>query len=147
MTRLAGIAVLWIALIALPWWLPLIGGYTALGSKVLIFVIATMGLNLVLGFTGGLSFGQAAYFGLGAYGAGMTLKYLAPSTPLALLIGTLAGGLAATLLGPLVMRRRGIYFAMITIAIGQLWPPHKPADSRVDYGLSASTLGGRPRSR
>jgi len=79
-----------------------------------------MGLNLLIGFTGGLSFGQAAYFGLGAYGAGMTLKYLAPSTPLAILIGTLAGGLAATLLGPLVMRRRGIYFAMITIAIGQL---------------------------
>jgi branched-chain amino acid transport system permease protein len=121
MTRLAGIVVLWIALIALPWWLPLIGGYTALGSKVLIYAIATMGLNLVLGFTGGLSFGQAAYFGLGAYGAGMTLKYLAPSTPLALLVGTLAGGLAATLLGPLVMRRRGIYFAMITIAIGQLF--------------------------
>jgi len=121
MTRLAGIAVLWIALMALPWWLPLIGGYTALGSKVLIYAIATMGLNLVLGVTGGLSFGQAAYFGLGAYGAGMTLKYLAPSTPLALLIGTLAGGLAATLLGPLVMRRRGIYFAMITIAIGQLF--------------------------
>ena len=87
----------------------------------LIYAIATMGLNLVLGFTGGLSFGQAAYFGLGAYGAGMTLKYLAPSTPLAILVGTLAGGIAATLLGPLVMRRRGIYFAMITIAIGQLF--------------------------
>ena len=80
-----------------------------------------MGLNLLLGFTGGLSFGQAAYFGLGAYGAGMTLKYLAPSTPLAIVVGTLAGGIAATLLGPLVMRRRGIYFAMITIAIGQLF--------------------------
>ena len=121
MTRIAAIVAMWIALIALPWWLPAIGGYTALGSKVLIYAIATMGLNLVLGFTGGLSFGQAAYFGLGAYGAGMTLKYLAPSTPLAILIGTLAGGLAATLLGPLVMRRRGIYFAMITIAIGQLF--------------------------
>src|SRR5579872_4721841 len=111
----------WIALIALPWWLPRIGGYTALGSKVLIYGIATMGLNLLIGFTGGLSFGQAAYFGLGAYGAGMTLKYIAPSTPLAILIGTLAGGLSATILGPLVMRRRGIYFAMITIAIGQLF--------------------------
>jgi branched-chain amino acid transport system permease protein len=121
MTRAATIAAMWIALIALPWWLPLIGGYTALGSKVLIYAIATMGLNLVLGFTGGLSFGQAAYFGLGGYGAGMTLKYLVPSTPLAILIGTLVGGLAATLLGPLVMRRRGIYFAMITIAIGQLF--------------------------
>ena len=121
MKRLAAIAAMWLVLIALPWWLPQIGGYTALGSKVLIYAIATMGLNILLGFTGGLSFGQAAYFGLGAYGAGMTLKYLAPSTPLAILIGTLAGGLAATILGPLVMRRRGIYFAMITIAIGQLF--------------------------
>jgi branched-chain amino acid transport system permease protein len=120
MTRITLVAAIWAGLIALPWWLPLIGGYTALGSKVLIYGIATMGLNLLIGFTGGLSFGQAAYFGLGAYGAGMTLKYLAPSTPLAILVGTLAGGLAATLLGPLVMRRRGIYFAMITIAIGQL---------------------------
>jgi branched-chain amino acid transport system permease protein len=121
MTRVAGIALMWIALVALPWWLPAIGGYTALGSKVLIYAIATMGLNLLLGFTGGLSFGQAAYFGLGAYGAGMTLKYLAASTPLALVVGTLVGGIAATMLGPLVMRRRGIYFAMITIAIGQLF--------------------------
>ena len=121
MNRVASIAVMWIALLGLPWWLPMIGGYTALGSKVLIYAIATMGLNIVLGFTGGLSFGQAAYFGLGAYGAGMTLKYLAPSTPLAILVGTLVGGAAATLLGPLVMRRRGIYFAMITIAIGQLF--------------------------
>ena len=115
------LAVLWSALLALPWWLPAIGGYTALGSKVLIYGIATMGLNLLLGFTGGLSFGQAAYFGLGAYGAGMTLKFLAASTPLAIVVGTMAGGIAATLLGPLVMRRRGIYFAMITIAIGQLF--------------------------
>lgn len=121
MTRVAPIAAIWITLIALPWWLPGIGGYTALGSKILIYAIATMGLNLLLGFTGGLSFGQAAYFGLGAYGAGMTLKYLAASTPLAIVIGTLTGGIAATLLGPLVMRRRGIYFAMITIAIGQLF--------------------------
>jgi len=121
MKRPALIAIMWAALVALPWWLPMIGGYTALGSKVLIYAIATMGLNIVLGFTGGLSFGQAAYFGLGAYGAGMTLKYLAPSTPLAILVGTVVGGLAATLLGPLVMRRRGIYFAMITIAIGQLF--------------------------
>ena len=121
MKRAVPIAAIWAALIALPWWLPLIGGYTALGSKVLIYAIATMSLNLLLGFTGGLSFGQAAYFGLGGYGAGMTLKYLAPSTPLAILIGTLAGGIAATLLGPLVMRRRGIYFAMFTIAIGQLF--------------------------
>ena len=120
-TRYLTLAAGWAALLALPWWLPALGGYTALGSKILIYGLATMGLNLLIGFTGALSFGQAAYFGLGAYGAGMTLKYIAASTPLAILIGTLAGGLAATILGPLVMRRRGIYFAMITIAIGQLF--------------------------
>ena len=110
----------WVALALLPLWLPYVGGYTALGTKVLVFGMGVMALNLLLGFAGGLSFGHAAYFGLGAYGAGMTLKYLAASTPLALLVGTLVGGIAATLVGPLVMRRRGIYFAMITIAIGQL---------------------------
>jgi len=121
MRRHAPEVVLWIALLTVPLWLNYVGGYSALGSKILIYGIAALALNLVLGFTGGLSFGHAAYFGLGAYGAGMTLKYLVPSTPLAIVVGTLVGGLAATLLGPLVMRRRGIYFAMITIAIGQLF--------------------------
>ena len=112
---------LWIALLTVPLWLTHVGGYSALGSKILVYGLAALALNLVLGFTGGLSFGHAAYFGIGAYGAGMTLKYLVPSTPLAIVVGTVAGGVAATLLGPLVMRRRGIYFAMITIAIGQLF--------------------------
>jgi branched-chain amino acid transport system permease protein len=121
MMRYVPVVLMWMALIAAPWWLPLVGGYTALGSKILIYGIAAMGLNLLIGFTGALSFGQAAYFGLGAYGAGMTLKYIVASTPLAIALGTIAGGVAATTLGPLVMRRRGIYFAMITIAIGQLF--------------------------
>ena len=120
MTRHISLAVMAVIVLTLPQWLTAVGGYTALGSKVLIYAIATMGLNLLLGFTGGLSFGQAAYFGLGAYGAGMTLKYLAASTPLAIVIGKVVGGLAATLLEPLVMRRRGLYFAMITLAIGKL---------------------------
>ena len=74
-----------------------------------------------MGFTGVLSFGHAAYFGLGAYGAGLTLRYLVHSTPLAMLAGTLLGGLAGTLFGMLIVRRRGVYFAMCTIAFGQLW--------------------------
>jgi len=80
-----------------------------------------MGLNMLLGFTGVLSFGHAAYFGLGAYGAGLTLRYLAHSTPAAIVAGTLLGGLAGTLFGFLIVRRRGVYFAMCTIAFGQLW--------------------------
>src|SRR5579864_4674550 len=88
------LVVIWALLIAVPYWLPLLGGYTALAGSVLVFGLAAMGLNLLLGFTGVLSFGHAAYFGLGAYGAGLMLKYVASSTPLAMLVGTLLGGLA-----------------------------------------------------
>jgi len=112
---------IWAALISVPFWLPALGGYTALASKVLVLGLAAMGLNFLLGFTGVLSFGHAAYFGLGAYGAGLTLRYLVHSTPLAMLAGTLFGGLAGTLFGLLIVRRRGVYFAMCTIAFGQLW--------------------------
>ena len=119
--RLAPAIVVWALLLSAPYWLPLVGGYTVLGTRVLIFALVTLGLNLLLGFTGGLSFGHAAYFGVGAYGTGLMLKFVTASTPLAILVGVLAGGLAATVLGPLTVRRRGIYFAMITIAIGQMF--------------------------
>src|SRR5580698_511049 len=111
------LVVIWTLLVSVPFWLPMLGGYTALASKVLVFGLAAMGLNILLGFTGVLSFGHAAYFGLGAYGAGLTLRYLVHSTPLAMLFG----GLAGTLFGMLIVRRRGVYFAMCTIAFGQLW--------------------------
>jgi branched-chain amino acid transport system permease protein len=86
----------------------------------LVLGLAAMGFNMLLGFTGVMSFGHAAYFGLGAYGAGLTLKFLAASTPLAILLGTLLGGLAGTLFGLLIVRRRGVYFAMVTVAFGQV---------------------------
>jgi branched-chain amino acid transport system permease protein len=119
--RIAMLVAIWTVLIAVPLWLPFLGGYTALAGRVLVFGLAAMGLNLLLGFTGVLSFGHAAYFGLGAYGAGLTLRYLVHSTPLAMLAGTLLGGVAGTLFGLLIVRRRGVYFAMCTIAFGQLW--------------------------
>jgi branched-chain amino acid transport system permease protein len=119
--RVVLLVVIWGALLTVPLWLPLLGGYTALAGHVLVFGLAAMGLNLLLGFTGVLSFGHAAYFGLGAYGAGLTLRYLVHSTPLAMLLGTLLGGVAGTLFGLLIVRRRGVYFAMCTIAFGQLW--------------------------
>jgi branched-chain amino acid transport system permease protein len=115
------LVVIWVLLITVPFWLPHLGGYTALASKVLVFGLAAMGLNMLLGFTGVLSFGHAAYFGLGAYGAGLTLRYLVHSTPLAMLVGVLFGGLAGTLFGRLITHRRGVYFAMCTIAFGQIW--------------------------
>src|SRR5437879_12160049 len=113
--------IIWALLLTVPLWLPLLGGYTAMAGRVLVFALAAMSFNMLLGFTGVLSFGHAAYFGLGAYGAGLALKFLAPSTPLSLICGMLVGGIAGAILGALIVRRRGVYFAMVTIAFGQVF--------------------------
>jgi branched-chain amino acid transport system permease protein len=119
--RLWTLGAIWIALVFAPYWMAPLGGYTALGTRVLVLGLAAMSVNFLLGFTGVLSFGHAAYFGLGAYGAGLALKFVAPSTPLSLLAGMLLGGVAGAVLGALIVRRRGIYFAMVTIAFGQVF--------------------------
>jgi len=115
------IAAIWLVLLTAPFWLPLVHGYEALGTRVLVLGLAAMSLNFLLGFTGVLSFGHAAYFGLGAYGAGLALKLLAPSTPLAIVLGMLLGIVVGAALGALIVRRRGVYFAMCTIAFGQVF--------------------------
>jgi branched-chain amino acid transport system permease protein len=119
--RLLTLAAIWALLLLAPIWMVPLGGYTALGTRVLVLGLAAMSVNFLLGFTGVLSFGHAAYFGLGAYGAGFALKFLAPDTPLSLLCGTLLGGIAGAVLGALIARRRGVYFAMVTIAFGQVF--------------------------
>jgi branched-chain amino acid transport system permease protein len=111
----------WLLLLALPYWLNWVGGYTSLGSRVLVLGLAAMSLNFLLGFTGVLSFGHAAYFGLGVYGVGLTIKYLVPNTLIGMAVGVIAGGIAAALIGLLIVRLRGIYFAMVTIAFGQVF--------------------------
>src|SRR6202163_1329120 len=119
--KLIALAAIWAALLLAPFWMVPLGGYTALGTRVVVLGLAAMSVNFLLGFTGVLSFGHAAYFGLGAYGAGFALKFLAPSTPLALLCGMLLGGIAGGVLGALIAGRRGVYFAMVTIAFGQVF--------------------------
>ncbi len=124
LSRAAGLGArtaLWLLLATMPLWIGPAGGYTALGSRVLVMALAATALNFLLGFTGTLSFGHAAYFGLGAYGLGLTIKFLAPSTPLGMLVGVATGTLAAALVGALIVRLRGVYFAMSTIAFGQVF--------------------------
>jgi len=113
--------VVWLLLLAMPYWLPHVGGYVELGSRVVVLALAAMALNFLLGYTGVLSFGHAAYFGLGAYGAGMTIRYLVPSTGAGLLVGTLLGAVAGAIIGPMIIRLRGVYFAMVTIAFAQVF--------------------------
>jgi len=98
-----------------------IGGYTELATRIVVMGLAAMALNFLLGFTGVLSFGHAAYFGLGAYGAAMGIKYLGLGTLPALALSVVVATLAAALIGALIVRRRGVYFAMVTIAFGQVF--------------------------
>jgi branched-chain amino acid transport system permease protein len=118
--RVADLAI-WLLLLTMPYWLNSVGGYTQLGSRILVMALAAMSLNFLLGYTGVLSFGHAAYFGLGAYGMGLTLKYLLPNTLAGMAVGVLAGVTAAAIIGLLIVHLRGIYFAMVTIAFGQVF--------------------------
>ena len=86
-----------------------------------IYALAAMALNFLLGYTGVLSFGHAAYFGLGAYGTALTIKYLSPARRSACSPGSCFGTVAAAIIGPMIVRLRGVYFAMCTIAFGQVF--------------------------
>ena len=114
-----GVAI-WALLLGMPYWMAAIGGYTELATRVVVMGLAAMSLNFLLGFTGVLSFGHAAYFGLGAYGTAMAIKYVAPNTWLGIAAGVAIATLAAALIGALIVKRRGVYFAMVTIAFGQI---------------------------
>jgi len=117
---LAG-APLVLALILLPALLP--PYQVVLLSYGLIFAIAALGFNLLLGYTGLLSFGHSAYFGMGAYAVAFTVKYLKISSMEAfLLAGLLASAAIAALFGFLCVRYTRIFFGILTLALSQvLW--------------------------
>jgi branched-chain amino acid transport system permease protein len=100
---------------------PFIVPNRSMATQVLIFGLFALGFNLLYGYTGLLSFGHAAYYGLGAYGAGIALAKLhVGSLWLGLASGLLLAGLGGAVIGFLCLRRRGIYFAMLTLAFAQL---------------------------
>jgi branched-chain amino acid transport system permease protein len=101
--------------------LPHIAPYPALASEILVFAIFAMAYDLMLGYTGMLSFGHAMFFGIGAYTTGLILTRLYPSILLSLFAAALAGSLVAYPIGFLSIRRRGIYFTMVTLAFSQLF--------------------------
>jgi branched-chain amino acid transport system permease protein len=96
---------------------------TVLLSYGLIFAIAALGFNLLLGYTGLLSFGHSAYFGAGAYAVAFTVKYLkVESMEAFVLAGMLASGAVAALFGFLCVRYTRIFFGILTLALSQvLW--------------------------
>jgi len=90
------------------------------GSEVLIFALFAASLHLLMSVGGLASFGHAAYFGLGAYGAALAAKALGAHLPLALAGGVVVAGLGAALFGRLAVTLSGVYFAMLTLAVAQI---------------------------
>jgi branched-chain amino acid transport system permease protein len=93
----------------------------AIASEIWIFAIFGLGLNLLLGYTGLLSFGQSTFFGSAAYVAGWLLKHYAINVFFALGVGVGVGALSALLVGYLCVQRSGLYFIMLTFALNQLF--------------------------
>jgi branched-chain amino acid transport system permease protein len=94
---------------------------TPLTTEILIFGLFALGFNLLLGYTGILSFGHAAYFGLGCYGCGIAVRDFGLSIWGGLLVSIVLGILLAAIVGAIAIKKRGVYFAMISMAIAQMF--------------------------
>ncbi len=110
----------YLALLALALLAPMIGLYPVFVMKLLCFALFACAFNLLLGFTGLLSFGHAAFFGSAAYVAGWFIKSQGWSPELGIIAGMLAAAVLGLLVGLVAIRRQGIYFAMITLAMAQM---------------------------
>jgi branched-chain amino acid transport system permease protein len=115
--RVSSLAAL-VVLAAMPW--VLARHQLSILTDLLIFGLLAMSLDLIIGYTGMVSFGHAAYFGLGAYGSALLLIHWSPPVPVALLAGAVLAALIAAPVGWFSTRATGIYFAMLTLAFAQL---------------------------
>ncbi len=109
-----------LAVIALPSVVRALGSTTGLAAEILVTVLLALSFNFLLGYTGRLSFGHAAYYGLGAYAAALIQLKLWPSTLGPILVAPLVSAAAAAIVGGLIVRTRGIYFSLLTLAFAQL---------------------------
>lgn len=116
-TRCVGAVVL-LVLLALPW---MINAYAiSTVSRILVFALLAMSVNLLTGVTGLPTLGQSAYFGVGAYTGAIVGVSVSDIGPVQLVVSAAAGALAAAVTGPVAMRARGVAFLMITLAIGEI---------------------------
>ncbi|MGY8661290.1 branched-chain amino acid ABC transporter ATP-binding protein/permease [Bradyrhizobium sp. UFLA05-109] len=110
-----------VAVIALPFLLRALGLSINTGTWVVGLAIATMGLNLCIGYTGLVSFGHSTWFGVGAYAAGLIqLRFFPGEIWLPLLFSTVIVAAASVVVGALILRRRGVYFSLLTLALAAL---------------------------
>ena len=109
------------ALLLLPVVLPAAGLTVTSATEVVIFAIACMALNILVGHTGLVSFGHGAWFGLGAYAAGLIQRHWLPGGFIGpVLLALLLVAVLAAVFGALILRRRGVYFALLTLALSAM---------------------------
>ena len=109
------------AVIALPFALRLLGLSLNTGTMVVALAVAAMGLNLCIGYTGLVSFGHSTWFGIGAYAAGLIQLHLFPGQIwLPLIVSTIVVAIASVFSGVIILRRRGVYFSLLTLALAAL---------------------------
>jgi len=111
---------LFVAFATLPLWIKAVGLYPYLGVEIMIWIVFALGFNLLLGYSGLPSFGHGAYFGIGAYAFGLAQFHIAANLWVCLATAILAGGLAGAFVACFLSHRRGIYYALLTIAFGQI---------------------------
>ncbi|MEO6781997.1 MAG: ATP-binding cassette domain-containing protein [Bradyrhizobium sp.] len=105
----------------LPFVLRRIGSTTTLGTEIAIYALYALGFNLLLGYTGLVSFGASAFFGAASYAAGIAVLHLIDNMYFSILFGTVTAGVLGLVIGLLILRRRGIYFSLLTLAFTQLF--------------------------
>ena len=110
-----------LALVVLPFALQLLGLSLNSGTMVVALAIAAMGLNLCVGYTGLVSFGHGTWFGIGAYAAGLIqLHWFGGEIWLPLLLSMAVVAILSTMVGVVILRRRGVYFSLLTLALAAL---------------------------
>ena len=113
--------VLWLVLATVPLWIARVGLYPYLGIEILIWSLYALAFNLVLGTAGLPSFGHGAYFGIGAYAFGLCQFNVVANLWVCLAAAAAIAGLAGVLVALFISHRRGIYYAFMTIAFGQIF--------------------------
>ena len=111
---------LFAAFVAVMLVLPFLGGYPLFLMKVLCFALFACAFNLLIGFVGLLSFGHAMFFGLAAYVSGHVVKVLGWNIEMGILAGAAVAAVLGLITGAIAIRRQGIYFAMVTLALSQM---------------------------
>lgn len=96
------------------------GAYLTLGTAALEMILFTLSLDLALGYAGIVTFGQAAFFGVGAYAAGLLSIHVTPDPLLGLLLGTVLAGLFGLVAGALILHTEGVTLMMLTLAIASM---------------------------